>query len=163
MNLTRRNFLIAATAAAPALAAVPAAAASETVVDVSLWDDPNKDMATGLGYGMGGDMSKANMGVRLSRSEVPAGPVAFKVTNDSKGLVHEMVVSPIREAGKPLPYDANLDKVIEDEAGHLGEVAELEPGQKGGLMLDLKPGQYILYCNIPGHYTGGMWTMLTVK
>jgi uncharacterized cupredoxin-like copper-binding protein len=27
----------------------------------------------------------------------------------------------------------------------------------------LKPGRYILYCNIPGHYALGMWTLLTVK
>lgn len=163
MTLTRRHFLQAAAMAAPALAALPAAAAGDTVIDASLWDDPNKDMATGLGYGMGGDMSKANMGIRISEAEVPAGHVTFKVTNDSKGLVHEMVVSPVREPGKPLPYDASLDKVIEDEAGHLGEVAELDPGQKGALTLDLKPGQYILYCNIPGHYMAGMWTVLTVK
>ncbi|KEO55028.1 hypothetical protein TP2_16660 [Thioclava pacifica DSM 10166] len=163
MILTRRNFLVVAATAAPALAALPAAAAGETVIDVSLWDDPNKDTPTGLGYGMGGDMSKANMGIKVSQAEVTAGHVAFKVTNDSKDMIHEMVVSPIKETGKPLPYDADLDKVIEDDAGHLGEVAELDPGQKGGLTLDLKPGQYILYCNIPAHYGAGMWTVLTVK
>ena len=26
----------------------------------------------------------------------------------------------------------------------------------------LKPGLYILYCNIPGHYVLGMWTLMTV-
>ncbi len=162
MALTRRIFLIAAAAAAPLLAGLPAAAA-ETVINVSLWDDPSKDMVSGLGYGMGGDMSKANMGIRISQSEAPAGHVTFKVSNDSKDLVHEMVVSPITEAGKPLPYDSEMDQVLEDDAGHLGEVAELEPGQTGALTLDLKPGQYILYCNVPGHYAGGMWTVVTIK
>ena len=62
----------------------------------------------------------------------------------------------------PLPYDETLMKVDEDAAGHLGEVAELAPGQSGALRLTLKPGQYILYCNIPGHYAVGMWSLLTV-
>lgn len=162
MTLTRRSFLVVTAAAGPALAALPAAAADGTVIDVSLWDDQSRDMATGLGYGMNGDMSKANMGIKLSRSEVPAGPVTFEVTNDSKDLIHEMVVSPIKAQGKPLPYDTDLDEVIEDEAGHLGEVEELDPGQKGALTLDLKAGRYILYCNVTDHYMAGMWAVLTV-
>lgn len=160
MRLSRRGLLIAG-AVLPVAAALPAAA-TDSVIDVSLWDDPDKDMATGLGYGMGGDLSTANMGIRLSRSEAPAGPVTFDVVNDSKDLVHEMVVSPVTAPGKPLPFDADLDKVIEDAAGHLGEVAEPEPDQKGALTLDLKPGLYNLYCNIPGHYSAGMWTLFTV-
>ena len=27
---------------------------------------------------------------------------------------------------------------------------------------DLKPGRYMLYCNLPGHYMAGMWTLLEV-
>ena len=78
-------------------------------------------------------------------------------------MVHEMVISPVKEMHTPLPYDKVGNKVDEDAAGHLGEVAELEPGEKGALKLTLKPGSYILYCNVPGHYALGMWTLLTVK
>ncbi len=60
-------------------------------------------------------------------------------------------------------YDETMQKVDEDAAGHLGEVAELEPGASGSLTLTMKPGTYILYCNIPGHYAAGMWTLFTVK
>lgn len=70
---------------------------------------------------------------------------------------------PINNDRAGLPYNKAENKVIEDDAGHLGEVAELEPGQNGALTLTLKPGQYILYCNIPGHYALGMWTLFTVK
>lgn len=160
MSISRRAVLVA-TAGVPLLAALPAWAA-DTEIDVSLWDDPDKQMATGLGYVMGGDMSKANMGIKLSRSEVPAGEVIVNVTNDSKNLVHEMVLSPIAEPGKPLPFDVDMDRVIEDEAGHLGEVAEIDPGQHGGLTLDLSTGSYLLYCNVTGHYPAGMWVVLTV-
>lgn len=101
-------------------------------------------------------------GMEASPGMAKAGDIKFEVTNDSKDLVHEMVVGPVADVSKPLPYDKALMKVNEDAAGHLGEVAELEPGQTGALRLPLKPGKYILYCNIPGHYALGMWTVFTV-
>lgn len=156
-----RRMIVAAIAVSPFLAGLPAFA--DTTIAVSLWDKPGMDMAAGLGHGMGGDMSKTNMGITLSTSEVAAGTVTLDATNDSKDMIHEMVMAPLTSPDDVLAYKADLDKVDEDAAIHLGEVAELEPGQKGALTLDLKPGQYILYCNIPGHYMAGMWTVLTVK
>ena len=41
-------------------------------------------------------------------------------------------------------------------------MAELQPGKGGHLTLDRTPGRCMLYCNIPGHFIGGMWTVLTV-
>jgi len=136
-----------------------------TVVNVSLWDKgANVDMVGGLGMGMAGaQMSKATMGIKVSMKSVKAGEVTFRVTNDSKDTVHEMVVSPIKGPADPLPYSADENEVNEDAAGNLGEVAELDPGKAGSLTLHLKPGKYILYCNIPGHYMSGMWTTITVN
>jgi uncharacterized cupredoxin-like copper-binding protein len=51
----------------------------------------------------------------------------------------------------------------EEAAGHLGEVAELDPGAGGSLTLTLPPGKYVLACNLPGHFDSGMWTVLTVQ
>ncbi len=98
--------------------------------------------------------SSIPLGVDLA--EVPVGEVTFKVTNDSKDKIHEMVLAPVADVSKPLPYNSNEAKADEDAAGHPGEVAELETGQSGALTMTLKPGIYILYCNIPGHYTMGM-------
>ncbi len=39
---------------------------------------------------------------------------------------------------------------------------ETEPGESGQVTLHLNPGTYILFCNIPGHYAMGMWTLLKV-
>ena len=64
---------------------------------------------------------------------------------------------------KPLPYIAAESEVDEDGIGDLGEVSELEPGKSGSLTLNLRPGKYVLFCNVPGHYMGGMWTLLTVN
>lgn len=168
MKTTRRTWLVIASGMVAAMSS-GAAFARTNVIKASLWDKGAGSMGM-LGHGemmgmghMGGNMAMASMGIKLSSQTVAAGTVRFDVTNDSKSMVHEMVVSPVKDEKIPLPYSENGSKVDEDAAGHLGEVAELEPGQKGGLTLTLKPGKYILYCNIPGHYALGMWTLLTVK
>lgn len=111
----------------------------------------------------GSEVPMAPMEVHVSSHTVPAGEVTFEVTNSSKQLVHEMIISPVKDTHTPLPYDRAGNDVDEDAAGHLGEVPELAPGKKGALKLTLKPGTYILYCNVAGHYALGMWTLLTVK
>jgi uncharacterized cupredoxin-like copper-binding protein len=117
-----------------------------------------------MGYGSKGmDMSMAMLGVKTDVDTVPAGTVTFNVTNGSKDIVHEMILSPLPADGSPLPYVAADYKVDEDAAGHLGEVSELDPGKSGSLTVDLTPGKYILFCNIPAHFMGGMWTVVTVN
>lgn len=153
---------------APALvlALTASVASAATTIHVKLWDkngssiDMSKNM--GLGIGMKGDMSMANMGVTIDKKSVKAGKVTFQVTNDSKAVVHELIVSPITNDTETLPYLNNENRVDEEHGSHLGEVSELEPGQSGSLTVTLKPGMYALFCNIPQHYMDGMWTLLTV-
>jgi uncharacterized cupredoxin-like copper-binding protein len=145
-----------------------AALAADSTIKVSLWDKgPDSAMMDDthmypMGKDMMANMGMAMMGITIDQSTVPAGKVTFEVSNDSKDIIHEMVLSPITGLDEKLPYLADEYKIDEDAAGHLGEVAELDPGKSGTLGIDLKPGQYLLYCNIPGHYIGGMWTVLTV-
>lgn len=171
MTLTRRETLalFAASATVAVTGGQPALAAG-TVIKVSLWDKGDMSMdllgkgkPMGMGMmGAGMAMKMAMMGITLDRDTVPAGEVTFEVVNDSKSIIHEMVVSPVADPSVPLPYITDEEKVDEDAAGHLGEVAELDPGKSGALTVTLEPGSYILYCNIPGHYTLGMWSLLTV-
>ena len=44
----------------------------------------------------------------------------------------------------------------------LGEIADIEPGRKGSKTFKLKKGSYTLFCNLPGHYAGGMKATLVV-
>jgi uncharacterized cupredoxin-like copper-binding protein len=160
-----RFLLPAAVLAIGAALASPSHAAG-TVVNVSLWDKGGSMvMATDLGFPAAGkDMSKVTMGIAVSTDTVKAGEVTFEVLNSSKDTVHEVIVARLKDVTTPLPYLASDAKVDEDKAGsHLGEVSELDPGKTGALRLDLKPGTYLLYCNIPGHYMAGMWTLFTVK
>ena len=152
------------------------AAADGATVNVSLWDKGRMadrmmgmlaDMPDGMGMGMGMEgamhgMEMAAMGIQTDQATVPAGEVTFVVTNDSAGVVHEMLVAPVTLDAQPLPYDPDNYRVDEEAAGHLGEVAELDPGATGSLTVTLEPGTYILFCNVAGHYTLGMWTLITV-
>jgi uncharacterized cupredoxin-like copper-binding protein len=169
MLITRRASLGLVAATVPLLIVRPAFAAG-TTIKVSLWDKGanSLDMMASvepMGMGMPGMAmmgEKATMGITATPDTVPAGDVTFEVSNDSKDIIHEMIVSPVVDETKPLPYDMDLMKVNEDAAGHLGEVAELDPGKAGGLTLPMTAGKYILFCNIPGHYAMGMWTIFTV-
>ena len=142
-------------------------AAQVTTVNVSLWDkgpdSATPDDAHPMGYASGGDMTMAMLGIRADVDTVPAGTVTFTVTNSSKDIIHEMILSPVSADGAALPYVTDDYKVDEDAAGHLGEVSELDPGATGALTVDLKPGKYILFCNIPAHFINGMWTVITVQ
>ncbi len=157
-----RNFLpvlmVASVFAGPALA--------DATVKVELWDkggmmDMSKNM--GLAMGMHGDMGMAIMGIKTDVTEVPAGNVTFAVTNVSAETLHEMLVAPITSLDDELPFIADENRVDEENSGDLGEVSELDPGKAGALTLDLTPGLYILYCNVPGHYAAGMWTTIKVN
>lgn len=160
--IQRLKFVMVGGVGVAALSVCPALAAA--TVKAELWDKgADMQMMTGMGMSMHGDMMNATMGIKLSADSAPAGEITFTATNTSKEVIHEMVLAPVASPDEVLPYDETMQKVDEDAAGHLGEVAELDPGASGSLTLTMKPGLYILYCNIPGHYASGMWTLFTVK
>ena len=139
-----------------------------TAVKVTLWDKgANSMMMLGRehmrGMGMqGAMMHNSTMGITATPASAKAGEITFEAINSSKDIVHEMIVAPMPNPVKSLPYDVNAQRVDEEKAGHLGEVAELAPGAAGALRITLKPGKYLLYCNVTGHYALGMWTEFTV-
>lgn len=141
------------------------AAQAASTVQVSLWDKgADTPMTTGFAYGTPDlDMSKATMGITATPAAVKAGKITFKVKNSSKDTIQEMIVMYLVNPKDPLPYIAAENRVDEDKAGDKGEVSELDPGASGSLTVNLKPGKYVLICNVPGHFATGMWTEFTVK
>ena len=103
-----------------------------------------------------------SMTVKTDQQSVKAGPVKFLVSNDSKTLVHEMIVVSVADPKAALPYDKKDDRVVESKIKDLGEASDLQPGEKKTLTLTLKPGDYILMCNQPDHYKTGMSVNLAV-
>lgn len=164
--MSNRNMTLSCVVALALAAATSVPAFADAVVKVSLWDkggmmDMSKNM--GMGMGMKGNMKMAIMGIDVDQMNVPAGKVTFDVNNASKETIHEMIVTPVANTDAVLPFNANENRVEEDSAGDLGEVSELDPGKSGTLSIDMKPGTYVLYCNVPGHFMAGMWTTITVQ
>ncbi len=95
-------------------------------------------------------------------SRLPAGEVTLHAKNESKDLVHEVVVVKVRNFRQQLPYNAKAQEVVEGKVDRLGEIDDLKPGTSGTITLRMRPGDYVLLCNQPGHYKQGMWTKLTV-
>ena len=93
--------------------------------------------------------------------QVSAGDVRLLVHNKGPDT-HELIV--VRADRGPLPLRS--DGLTVNEAALADrEVGTLEPGTAGAqrvLRLHLKPGRYVLFCNMAGHYLGGMHTELVV-
>ena len=109
------------------------------------------------------DPSNSGMVIKADPTKVKAGRVTLEAVNRSKDLVHEVLVVPAPSDGMELPYDTNINTIIEKRVHSLGEISELKPGSRGKLTLNLKAGTYLLLCNQPGHYKSGMSTKLVVE
>jgi uncharacterized cupredoxin-like copper-binding protein len=122
---------------------------ADTVVNVLLQDATSGSNMTG-------------MKMTVTPDSVKAGRVTIRATNQSLGLVHEVIVVRPPTNGTKLPYDDKTGRVIEKRINDVGDVSDLPPGKSGSLTLTLTPGNYLLICNQPNHYQAGMWTKLTV-
>lgn len=101
---------------------------------------------------------------QLSSGTAPSGLVEFIVKNEGT-KPHEFVVLKNDLPNKKLPLKGgNLD---EDAKGlkNLGEISEskLRSSTTQALKLNLTPGRYLLVCNLPGHFPGGMRKEFIVK
>jgi uncharacterized cupredoxin-like copper-binding protein len=76
---------------------------------------------------------------------------------------HELLMARIDDSPLPLRRDG---LTVDEEAVEHRAVGSLEPGEPESLRrlhVILKPGRYELYCNMSGHYLGGMHTTLVVS
>ena len=164
MGINFRRTAVGSALVFALLAASASIVDAATVVKVQLWDQGSgMQMATDLAYPVSDALhAKATMGIKVSTDTAQAGVVTFQVTNTSKDTIHEMILVKLDKPGAALSYDSKNSVLNEDKIGYLGEVEERDPGKSGTLTKVLKPGDYLLICNIAGHYAAGMWTPFTV-
>jgi uncharacterized cupredoxin-like copper-binding protein len=105
-------------------------------------------------------VTERDFSIRMPR-HVAAGEVVFVVRNDGPDA-HELIITRTRG---PLP--TRSDGLTVDEEGlEPVTLGALEPGAPGGvreLRLHLTPGRYEVFCNMAGHYMGGMSAVLSVS
>lgn len=100
-----------------------------------------------------------NMTITFDRSTIYAGPLVFGVTNRGTAIHEFVVLATNTPAGQIAADPAEAGKVLEE--GNIGEV-EVPAGRFSGLSLNLPVGRYLVICNEPGHFAGGMHFELTV-
>jgi uncharacterized cupredoxin-like copper-binding protein len=94
-------------------------------------------------------------------ARVAPGDVVLSATNMGPDA-HELIVVRAPEGALPLRSDGFT---VDEESLDAVIVGALEPGQPGttrALPVHLAPGRYVLFCNMSGHYLGGMHTELVV-
>ena len=101
--------------------------------------------------------------IELDDTSLPAGTVRFDIANEGPST-HEFVIRRTDLAQTALPM---LPDGIVDEAGagleEVGEIAEFAAGTSASGEFELASGTYVVFCNIPGHYTAGMHASFTVE
>jgi uncharacterized cupredoxin-like copper-binding protein len=109
------------------------------------------------------------MRVTASPATVAHGVVSLRVANIGYPK-HELVVLPLTGGQLPGARVPGADGKV-DETGSLGEASAtctagsgdgIAAGSTGWVTLTLTAGRYELLCNLPGHYSGGMYTELDV-
>jgi uncharacterized cupredoxin-like copper-binding protein len=108
--------------------------------------------------------------LNVSLSDFKISPIlnvvsAGKVTINARNLGgddHELIVV---RTSDPTKLPLKHGRVNEDGLGAriVGEIPELKPGVGGAKTFTLRPGTYVLFCNVPGHYRHGMYARLAVR
>jgi uncharacterized cupredoxin-like copper-binding protein len=102
--------------------------------------------------------------VQQDAAVVPAGTVSFRIRNQGP-TSHEFILVRTDRAPDKLPLQRDGLTVNEEADGmkFLDDAEGLDIDDRQSLVLDLTPGHYVLYCNLEGHYLGGMYAALTVR
>jgi uncharacterized cupredoxin-like copper-binding protein len=106
----------------------------------------------------------AALALAVPLTVVPAGTVSFRLLNQGP-TTHEFIVVRTDRAPDKLPLQRDGLTVNEDAPGIdlLDEAEGLDIDDRQTLVLDLAAGHYVMYCNLEGHYLGGMHAALTVR
>ena len=91
---------------------------------------------------------------------VHPGRTTFRLVNKGPGR-HEMIVV---RAGRNLPMRTDGLTVNEERLDIIGldAIEPLKPASSEAINVRLEPGRYQIFCNMAGHYLGGMRAVLRV-
>ena len=139
------------------LALVPAVLALAVPLTLARRDDPTP-RATPV------NVLLDDFTLRRDVAVVPAGTVRFRIRNQGP-TTHEFIVVRTDRAPDKLPLQRDGLTADEEARGVelIDEAEGLDIDDRQTLVLRLTPGHYVLYCNLEGHYLGGMYAALTVR
>jgi uncharacterized cupredoxin-like copper-binding protein len=124
-------------------------------------------LATAVATGAASAASSGRLALDLNEFHIAptgvsakAGAVRISVANSGK-KTHELIVA---TSGKLPVKSGRVDEAALERAHRVvGEIADIKAGRTGLKTFKLKKGSYTLFCNLPGHYAGGMHATLVVR
>jgi uncharacterized cupredoxin-like copper-binding protein len=99
--------------------------------------------------------------ISIEPARVHAGTVRLVLHNKGPDT-HELLIVRSPSADLPLRTDGLTIDEAALERATVGVIEGREPGRTEEMVLHLKPGRYELFCNMAGHYLGGMRAQLVV-
>jgi uncharacterized cupredoxin-like copper-binding protein len=110
------------------------------------------------------DVKEQEMKIIPSSNTAPAGQINFVIKNVGR-MPHEFVVF---KTDLPLDKLPQKNGEMDENGAGVKNVADtgenyLKSGETRTLRTNLTPGKYVLVCNLPGHFSGGMKTTFVVK
>ena len=144
---TVAGAMLAAMAACALVTPAVAATTAPADVQVELWNKAD-----------------GSQGMTLNTDHAKAGSVKFEVKNSSSNMVHEFLILKTNMKFEQFPKDPQNPAVVDESKlkGVKELSSDLDPGKSGSLTMNLKPGRYVVFCNQPGHFDGGMHLVFTV-
>jgi len=107
------------------------------------------------------DVTERDFRISVSETHLRAGTVVFRAHNVGPDA-HELIV--VRTDGGRLRLRAD-GMTVDEEGLRRSIVGTLEAANAGAvreLSVRLRPGRYALFCNMSGHYMGGMEATVVV-
>ncbi len=157
--MIRRRYVVLACAAALALVTAACSSSSSSSTSAAAGSTSTTTSSSSEGGGTV-NATEHDFEIALDQTTVAGGEVTFNITNNGPST-HEFVVFKSDDAPDDLPVENG--EVQEDELDAIGEQEDIAPNTNSTLTLQLPAGQYVIICNITGHYEAGMQTGLTVS
>jgi uncharacterized cupredoxin-like copper-binding protein len=107
------------------------------------------------------DVRLKDFAIHTSEAVMPAGAVDLNVYNAGPAT-HEFVVVRTDLPADQLPLASDGLSVDEEELNPTGEISDVPIWGTDTIELHLAPGHYVFFCNLDGHYLGGMHAGLAV-
>jgi uncharacterized cupredoxin-like copper-binding protein len=108
------------------------------------------------------DVTERDFAIKVSPRTLAAGDVVLRAINRGPDQ-HELIVARVRDPNLPLRSDG---LTVDEDGFEKSIVGVLEPGAPNSvreLRVQLKPGHYVLFCNMSGHFMGGMRADVVVR
>jgi caa(3)-type oxidase subunit IV len=107
------------------------------------------------------DVKEVSFRIHLSQDHANAGPITFHIVNGADDMLHEFIIIKTDEPPGELPTDMS-GRVEEDAVTIIAAAEDIPPSNSRNLTVNLAAGQYVIVCNLPGHYLQGMRVEFTV-